>query len=309
MFRTTVLLSLTCVLATDAPAQLRVVNTASRQIGMPAGGALATVYAPGLHALPGLYVADPSLPLPHVLDGLEVLVNNSPAPLLAIYIPAAGDTAPAHIDFQVPMERNYTAKLGLVDPGTLMIHVTGIGTASDPPLTQLPRPGGGGFFSTGNGYASAQHASDNSFVTADNPARAGETIIVFADDFYQVWPPPPLGIPVPPQMTFQYDASLPNIASNFVFGFMYLYLQDYPIPTSGMPSQNDNSNPSSLPLQILSRGLVANQIGVEEIQFVVPSYQLHGDWALFFNTCNYTGGKSCDGFNPRSSTYVLLPVR
>ena len=316
MVRTLVLLSITAASFAGRCAELIVVNYASRETSMPTGGALASVVCPGLRGKPGLYVADRSSPLPFILNGFEVLVNAFPAPLLAVHIPDAGDPMPAQIDFQVPIERNYTATLGVIDNGTVSVHaVSGVDnsgnaiSASDPPLRSLPPAGIGGFFSIGNGYASAQHALDNSFVTLDSPTHAGETIIVFANDFYQVWPPPPIGVPVPQQTLFQYDSRLPTGTPNFAFDYRYLYLQYYPTPITSIPSRLGDSYPAGQPVQILSRGLVANQIGVEEIHFVVPPDQPPGDWALFFNTCNYTGPHSCDLLSPRSSSYVLLPVR
>ena len=55
-------------------------------------------------------------------------------------------------------------------------------------------------------------------------------------------------------------------------------------------------------------------IGVEQINFVVPSNQAPGNWALFYNvgTCDLNGVCESPGFfaSPASSSpYVLLPVQ
>ena len=55
-------------------------------------------------------------------------------------------------------------------------------------------------------------------------------------------------------------------------------------------------------------------IGVEQINFVVPSNQAPGDWALFYNigTCDASGACENPGFfasAASSSPYVKLPVR
>jgi uncharacterized protein (TIGR03437 family) len=57
------------------------------------------------------------------------------------------------------------------------------------------------------------------------------------------------------------------------------------------------------------RGLAPNQIGVQQIDFIVPANQQPGDWALFFNvgSCPDRGGPCAN--QGSSSAYVKLPVR
>lgn len=173
---------------------LSVVNSASFQAGLPAGGALATVFCTGLPTPPGTYTAPTSPPLPLYLAGVQVQVNSAVAPVLAVVIPQAGDSAPAQINFQVPLERNSTASTAVnSDQGTLFIRTVdasgvpnGAGSAV---LTPVPNAGQGAFFQDANGYAIAFHNSDNAPVTVQNPAHAGETITAYADDLFLVWPP------------------------------------------------------------------------------------------------------------------------
>jgi hypothetical protein len=86
MTRTFTLLAVLAAVFQDAWAQpniVAVVNSASFQSGLPAGGALATVFVSGLAGLkPGTFTAPASQPLPHTLGGVSVVLNNDYAPLL-----------------------------------------------------------------------------------------------------------------------------------------------------------------------------------------------------------------------------------
>ena len=311
MNRILLLLSSIAVGSAAAWPQVQVLNSSSLQPGLPSGGSLATIFftIPPFTLTSGTYTAPASRPLPFTLGGLEVLVNNSPAPLLSVDIP---DTSPyGRIDFQVPMARNGTLPIGgpfvdKVDQGTLQLGLVDRFSGKPLgglylPLTPLPPAALGGFFSDGNGYASALHASDGSPVTLANPAHAGETIIVFADDFYDVWPPVPVGLPVPADLSFQLDPRLPNAFYPYP---TYLYLQGY--PGTGVGTGN-GSHATTPPLQITFQGLATGQIGVEEIHFVVPTNQAPGDWALFFHS--QLPSRPVIENGGFSSPYVLLPVR
>jgi uncharacterized protein (TIGR03437 family) len=288
-----------------------VVNAASFQPGLPSGGSLATMFCSGLNNLKaGTYLASSS-PLPYTLGGLTVTVNNGVAPLLAVVIDSSGN---AQINFQVPMERNASLlPVGGNHPGSLI----GCG----PTVTDLAPSGWGGFFADAEGYAVAQHASDNSQVTLQNPARAGETIILYADDFFPVWPTPLVGLPVPIGTLFEAPLfakqtfPFPFVSTYFAETTLsYLYLQDYPA-TNCNPPLGCSSFATTPALQVTFEGLAPGQVGVEQINFVVPANQQPGDWALFFNMgscpdgsgppgrCGYDGGKGL------SSPYVKLPVR
>jgi uncharacterized protein (TIGR03437 family) len=274
-----------------------VVNSASFQPGLPAGGSLATAFCSNLthtgDIKPGIYVA--SSPLPYELGGLSVTVNGFPAPILAVVITSSGAVWNAQINFQVPLERNISLLGPGVFPGSLAMT-----QAELKPLPELPA--WGGFFSEANGYAIAQHASDYSPVTPENPAHPGETIIAYANDFITVWPPPPIGIPVPPQPLFQ------PIPWPWHFRFPgYLYLQKY--PTLDYKGQSWTSTPA---LETPFLGLAPGMIGVEQINFVVPANQQPGDWALFFNAGSCPDGSPTPGkcgLTGHSSPYVKLPVR
>lgn len=301
--------------------------------GLPSGGALATAFVSGIAGygiVPGNYVAPASSPLPRELGGVSVGVNGAFAPILSVYIPPQGSAAYAQINFQMPLERNSITQGSpacVYCPGPTYVSVAGAtgtaGVAGASATFPAGLRGMGAFFSDANGYAIALHASDNSPVTTTNPAHPGETIIAFADDFFDVWPPPPIGIPVPAQSSFTYFfdsdavffAAAAQAPTPAVVGGQYaaggLFLQDYPTLTlvSSGPYGSFTNSPA---LQITYEGLAVGRIGVEEIHFVIPQNQAPGNWALFFNTlsCTNFGGKSCTNSGPSvSSAYVTLPVQ
>ena len=291
MKRYSVLMILTAICRLNAwcqPTDIKsVFNAATFQSGLPAGGGLATAYCPTYNAKPGIYVASTTSPLPFELGGLRVNINDGNAPILAVIIPPPGESQYAQVNFQVPQERNSSIIVAQGSPGFM---TCGNGLMS--PLPALPS--WGGFFSDANGYAVAQHASDFSQVTTDNPAHPGETIIAYADDFFPVWPPPPVGFPVPPQP--QFKARSPKDTNIRDPGL--LYLQAYPLTV------NNIGGPNTPPLVVTFAGLAPGQVGVEQINFVVPDDQQPGDWALFYNMRFAT-----QPFKSVSSPFVKLPVR
>jgi uncharacterized protein (TIGR03437 family) len=256
----------------------------------------------------GTYVASSSL-LPYELGGLQVLINDAAAPMLAVVITPAGQSARAQINFQVPLERNSSLLPADQSTGRLLACGANAIPYPSPPLW-------GGFFADSNGYAVAQHASDYSPVNPSNPARAGETIIAYADDFFAVWPPPPVGFPTPSQPLFQILPSSSQLISSgtYLAASSYLYLQDYPSSVCAIPRTDSCSFTNTPALQVTFEGLAPGQTGVEQINFVIPVNQQPGDWALFFNR-----GSCPDGSGPpgrcstngsgSSSPYVKVPVR
>jgi len=302
------------------PAIVAVVNSASFQGGLPAGGALATAFVSGLTASkPGVYVAPASRPLPHTLGGITVSVNNDFAPLLAVIVPT-DRTANVQVNFQVPLSANASLLypylnlnqqfgVGPVYPGYLSISDGVNHAASSTTLTTSQLPEWGGFFSGAKSEAVAVHASNSSLVTVQNPAHPGESIVAYADAFFITWPPPPIAIPVLSQVNFEPDYSLTASPG-------HLYLQEYPrstcAPNPGLcPGTGSVTNTPAL--KINSMGLAAGSVGVEEISFVVPSNQPSGNWALFFNRGSCPDGSgipgTCGATVGSSSPYVMLFVK
>jgi uncharacterized protein (TIGR03437 family) len=280
-----------------------VVNAASFQSGLPAGGSLGTIFCSGLtNATPGTFVAPSSPPLPYVLDGLNVTINNAVAPLLAVVVDSSGN---AQINFQVPLERNVLAPLNTQGQYTVSLGACGTSVT----YSALEDPGG--FFADANGYAITQHASDYSLVTSQNPAHPGEAIVAYADGFFPVWPPPSIGFPTPLQPLFQILPASQITESYFAGAGTSLYLQAYPPLTCGIGGTCDNSYASTPALQVTFEGLAPGMVGVEQINFVVPANQQPGNWALFFNqgSCPNGPGTCSRGIIGTSSPYVTLPVQ
>jgi len=292
--------------ALSQPKITAVVNAASFLPGLPGGGSLATIFCSGVVGVkPGTYVASGS-PLPYVLGGLSVTINTGLAPMLAVVIDSSGN---AQVNFQMPMERDVSF---YPTAGQYTGDLTACGGAV---MTQFPVPSEwGAFFADANGYAIAQHASDYSLVTPQNPAHPGETLVVYADDFFPVWPPPPIGFQTPSEPLFQI---LPPSQVYFPYQvgsrFAYLYLQTYPQPICMIGGGCNNSFANTPALTVTFEGLASGQIGVEQINFVVPSDQQPGDWALFFNLGSCPDGSGppgrCGPGYGSSSPYVKLPVR
>ena len=329
MIRILILLFLvtTCRLAVWADAQCDpVVNAASfqRQLppyispgdlgasaivfryGVPSGGSLATLFCSGLEAKPGTFIAAALMPPVLGLGGISVAVNGAHAALLSVFVPA-DPTAKTQINFQMPLERN--AEPNAVSDTVWFFVGAGVRGTS---FSITGKRGIGGFFSDGNGFAAALHDSDRSAVTIQNPAGPGERIVVFANDFFRVWPPPPIAFPVPSQAQFERILNEP-----LLFPGDHLYLQDYPKynpPVLGAIIRNFGSFTSTPELKIVSERLASGMIGVEEITFIVPPNQAPGDWALFFNEGSCLNGRDpldCGLFRSEgiSSAFVKLPVR
>jgi len=295
------------VAVSGQPKIVSVVNSASFQSGLPAGGALATVFVSGVTGLqPGTYLAPLAQPLPHTLGGVSVAINDDYAALLAVIVPA-DLSANIQINFQVPLSANASESYNYFDSGG-PVYAGYIAVGGAVQSVGGVAPQWGGFFAQANGFAVALHADDSSLVTQQSPARPGESIIVFGDDFFMTWPPPPIGLPAPQGIAFQVDYTWVHHPSN-------LYLQTYPTPITTCapgPGPCAGSVTNTPALKITSMGLLAGSIGVEQIEFVVPLNQQPGNWALFFNLGSCPDGSgipgTCGATTGISSPYVLLPV-
>ena len=287
-------------------------NSAYRTGIVPRGGSLATIECSGLPLNPGLIRAPVGGPLPFRLADIEVLVNGGLSPILSVYIPTPEESATGarqRIEIQVPLERNASIEGSRLDYAVPEIRVRG---EFQPTTLYLPAGGSiggglpGGWFKDSSLYLTAEHTSDGSPVTHGNPAKPGETITVYANDFFRVWPPPPIGVPVPSAAKYEnepeMDAALAGRGDGFEQG--RLYLQAY----SRSVDRFCTDTPS---LRVLFRGLAPGKIGVQRIDFLVPLNQAPGDWPLFFNIGSPAdgSGNGCRDNDALSSDYGLLIVR
>jgi hypothetical protein len=242
-----------------------------------------------------------------VIGDVSVVVNDDFAPLLAVIVPE-DPTADVQINFQVPLSANASLSslynYNYFGGGPVFAGFISVGGAVQ--SISVGRQWGG-FFAQSNGVGVAFHASDSSLVTTENPARPGEAVVAYANDFFMTWPPPPIALPAPSGVPFQ-----PDYAPVKRFG--NLFLQAYPTLRQCPPAipggPCEGSVATTPAVKIDSMTLAPGLVGVEEIQFEVPQNQKPGNWALFFNdgSCPDGSGLNCGAMAGASSPYVMLPV-
>jgi uncharacterized protein (TIGR03437 family) len=137
-----------------------IANAASFHPGLPSPGGLASLFVTGLDVT-GVQTAS-GYPLPTEMAGVTILVQGVPAPILAVAdVPDGGYQ---QINFQVPFESN---------TNIVEVRYQGFSTFS------IPQTVAPGIFVLGDGTPAIQHAADYSLVTPSNPAKPGETIVVY----------------------------------------------------------------------------------------------------------------------------------
>jgi uncharacterized protein (TIGR03437 family) len=146
-------------------------------------GEFLTLYGSGLSS----GTASASVPFPTVLNGVQVLINQQPAPIY--YVSAT------QISVIVPYMTESLAQIQVVNNGVNSNVVTQpVGATSAGVFTNNPVGG--------SGYAAALHP-DYSLVSLSSPAQIGETIAVYLTGMGAVSPPVADGVaaPVPPANT------------------------------------------------------------------------------------------------------------
>jgi uncharacterized protein (TIGR03437 family) len=164
-----------------------IVNAASFHPGLPSPGGLASLFVTGLNVT-GVQTAS-GYPLPTELAGVTILVQGVPAPILAVA--GAPDGSYQQINFQVPFETNANK------PNIVEVRYRGFSTFS------IPQTVAPGIFVLSDGTPAIQHAADYSLITPSNPAKPGETIVVYVTG---------LG-PVKAEVTDGVPATGPGVAS------------------------------------------------------------------------------------------------
>ena len=157
-----------------------VVNAADGQSQGVVPGGLATIYGVGL--MEGIVgVANPGGQTS--FQGTIVRIGGRPVPLLAL---SAGP--PEQINVQVPFEltTGQTTTVEIENNGS-RLTIGGVPVFPAQPGIFEDRP------ATGPSFAAAVHHNDGSLITAENPARPGEVISLFATGAGRVEPPVPTG--------------------------------------------------------------------------------------------------------------------
>lgn len=194
--RSALLLAFACGLACGASGQVpcRAYTASDYSAGLPPKGALATLFCTGLPVSEGVQTAD-GYPLPLELAGVRVRVDGVEAPILAV----AGFGLYQQVNFQNPIETDDRAKLP-PEPAVYVAYRIEVSSTETTLKTAAYRNPGPAVFMDANGFALAQHASDYSLVTEENPARPGEYVILYATgvvSYSRVINAPALGMPAP----------------------------------------------------------------------------------------------------------------
>src|SRR5665213_13869 len=125
----------------------------------------------GTNLAPGLQSAS-SLPLPNILNGVQVTVNGVPAPIY--YVSAT------QVSVVVPYSAAYTVKAGFPIASFVLTNASGTSNAVTE-FFNLTTPGVFTQNASGLGAASIFHATSKgfSYVTVANPAQPGETVVAY----------------------------------------------------------------------------------------------------------------------------------
>jgi uncharacterized protein (TIGR03437 family) len=162
---------------TPAATAMGLVNAGSYAPGWVPGGAGA-IFGEGLSEVEG--VLQPStFPFPAELAGVRVFVNGVAAPILALARVNGVEQINIQVPFETPAPRNdITVR---IENNGASTNVTGVRTLSiQPGIFELTLPGGR--------IAAALHL-DFSLVEPANPARPGETILLFVTGLGPTTPP------------------------------------------------------------------------------------------------------------------------
>lgn len=141
-----------------------IVNAASYEEGVSPGG-LATIFGQDLTTVSGILYAN-SDPLPLHLAGVEVDVSGIPAPIYGIAYAGGQDQISIQVPYDAPTGPG-AAEIQVFDNGDLVADFFTDSFTEDP-----------GIFTYDSGLAIAQ-ASDYSLISEDNPALAGEPLVLY----------------------------------------------------------------------------------------------------------------------------------
>ncbi len=164
-------------------------NGADLQQGSISPCSLATIVASGISpGIQNMLIGSPIGPLPTSLGGTQVTFNNIAAPISSIGASPAG---PQSVTVQVPCELQASASVPVA------VSVSGGSASISVPVKQAS-PGVFENLLSNNTFQAVIVRPDGSFVTAQNPARRGETVVAFATGLGPSIPAVPTGELPPP---------------------------------------------------------------------------------------------------------------
>jgi uncharacterized protein (TIGR03437 family) len=134
-------------------------------------GELVTLFGTNLTGSPAFATAS-TLPFPSSLAGVQVMINDRPAALLAV--------SPTQISAIVPYATSGSyAKIQVINNGTASNIVTLFNRVCSPGVFAVP--------ATGSGYGAILHANFEP-VSADSPAKQGEVVLIYLTGLGAVTP-------------------------------------------------------------------------------------------------------------------------
>jgi uncharacterized protein (TIGR03437 family) len=206
-----------------------VVNGASFAPGGVVAGEIATIFGSNLTSITGINLTS-TLPLPTDFENVSVTVNGVPAPLFAV----DNVNGQQQINFQVPWTTSSLAR----------IQVTNRGAASPVVLVpvQISQPAIFNYTAGGEVFGAILHSNFHLADTAD-PAKAGETVLIYCTGLGFVSPLPTDGVAATGQKTMELAAvtiggvTAPVSFSGLAPGFVGLYQVNAQVP-AGLAATN-----------------------------------------------------------------------
>ncbi len=198
-------------------------GTVSGSRGAPIGG-IVTIFGKGITNVSGILTAS-TLPLPTELNGISVTINGVRAPLFAI----ANVSGQEQINFQLPATTLSPFALSVFNNGAQAIPIALNSLVAQP-----------GIFTTDGTTGAIQHSSTYQQVTAGNPAKRGEVLVIYATGLGPVNPDPGPGNPAPSS------------------------------PPSQTVTVTTRVTIGGVPAQVLFSGLAPGFVGLNQVNVVVP---------------------------------------
>ena len=207
-----------------------IVNAASFEAGISPGG-LATIFGQDLTTVNGTVLANQN-PLPTQLAGVQVFVSGIPAPIFAIAYANGQDQISIQVPYDAPTGPG-AAEIQVVDNGSQVADFFSDSFTEDP-----------GIFVYQGDYAIAE-ASDGSLIGPNNPAFAGEPLVLYVTglgplsldltDGYGAPSTPPFAQTIDPfQVIVDHEAA--NVFfSGLAPGFVGLYQINFYVPQDAAP--------------------------------------------------------------------------
>jgi uncharacterized protein (TIGR03437 family) len=228
-----------------------VVNAASYAAPPMLSGGLVSLF--GANLAPGP-VAAPSVPLPTTLSGVQVLINNIPAPLVFV--------SPQQINFQLPSSATGS---------TAQVLVTEYGVSSSPAALPLGLliPGVFTIDQTGTGQGAVLLANTSilagpTSIPGAQPVAKGQAISIFCTGLGAVSNSPAAGQPAPasplarvlntPSVTIG-SATAPLLFAGLAPGYVGLYQINVTVPDNAPPGD-------AVPLVVKALGRSSNTVTI-----------------------------------------------